>query len=69
MLHRIIVFIDGMVSLAQWTWILLVGFFTAQFNYIDDMHKIIMTIVSMSLGAACAFFVKRWLNRYFNNKK
>jgi uncharacterized membrane protein YwzB len=53
-----------MIEILQWAGILFIGFVTATQNtFKDDIHRIVVTIVSMALGTLVSYFIKKWLNR------
>lgn len=51
------------IEIIQWTWILSVGFIASTRDFSEDIYKVVVTIVSMVLGAVASHFVKLWLNR------
>ncbi len=62
-MHRI----DNVVTSVQWLWIVSVGFFTStQISYQDDLHKIVITTLSMVVGTVMSFIVKKLLNKFKN---
>lgn len=67
-----------MIEVLQWFGILLLGFITATQNtFKDDLHRLVITIVSMALGTLVSYYIKKELNKksdmkfwdYFLGKK
>lgn len=52
----------ALIEAGQWAWILIVGFFTSQATFHDDIHKMIITVWSMTLGTYVSYIVKKHLN-------
>ncbi len=56
-------------DLFSWSIVGVIGFFTAtEIDYAEDIHKTLVTVVSMSLGAIAVFFIKKALHKFWNKK-
>lgn len=52
------------IELFQWIGIMVVGFITAtKGDFKDDIHRIVVTIVSMALGTLVSYYIKKMLNQ------
>ena len=57
------------IEVVQWAFILFVGVAASTQAYGDELLRIVVTIVSMSLGTVVSFFIKKWLNDWKNRKQ
>lgn len=62
--HRIIQLMSIIASYVEWACVLGIGFFVStSIDFMEDLHKIVVTIVSMALGTLVSHYIKSFINR------
>lgn len=51
------------IDFLQWTFILGIGATVNTFDYQEDIHGVLVTIIGMAAGTLISHFIKKWLNK------